>query len=189
MRVLAENVVRFIETTAELRGRLASDHFSRESHSELVEGKTESPIEDLFWVAMKVQCLSVGLDFNPGIDGFSANGAPVFRHGIHVNPQAKIGDYRVDFVVCQFGVAPDDFSPVVVELDGHAFHDKNKLQRSYEKARDRSLVKGGYRVVHFTGSDVFFDAHRVAFEVLELLGATGGSGREYSSADPLGLGD
>ena len=76
--------------------------------------------------------------------------------------------------------------PLVVELDGHAFHDKDKRQRSYEKARDRYLVQQGLRVLHFTGSDVVADPHKVAYEVLEMLGVYSGSFRKYNPADPLG---
>jgi very-short-patch-repair endonuclease len=76
-----------------------------------------------------------------------------------------------------------------VYLDGHDFHYKDKRQRSYEKARDREMVRAGYRVLHYTGSDVVADPLKVAYEALEFVGAFVGSGREgYNKEDPLGQG-
>jgi hypothetical protein len=41
-------------------------------------------------------------------------------------------------VLSQIGIGPDEhLRPIVVELDGNAFHHKHKKQRAYEKARDR----------------------------------------------------
>ena len=75
---------------------------------------------------------------------------------------------------------------VIVELDGHAFHDKDKKQRSYEKARDRFFVKEGYQVLHYTGSDVVADPYRVAFEVLEVLDVLE-AGEAYAPTNPVGF--
>jgi very-short-patch-repair endonuclease len=51
------------------------------------------------------------------------------------------------------------------------------------------LVKQGYRVLHFTGSEVVANPHKVAFEALEMLGVYSGSFREFDPADPLGMGE
>jgi len=56
-----------------------------------------------------------------------------------------------------------------VECDGHEFHDKDKKQRSYEKARDRYLQKEGYAVLHFTGSDIVSSPVFAATEVVSFL--------------------
>jgi very-short-patch-repair endonuclease len=44
---------------------------------------------------------------------------------------------------------------LVVEVDGHDFHDRTKEQASYDRKRDRELSLEGYRVIRFTGSDVY----------------------------------
>ena len=44
---------------------------------------------------------------------------------------------------------------LIVEVDGHDYHDRTKEQASYDRKRDRELTLEGYRVVRFTGSDVF----------------------------------
>ena len=44
---------------------------------------------------------------------------------------------------------------MVVEVDGHDFHNRTKHQASYDRKRDRDLTLDGYSVIRFTGSDVY----------------------------------
>lgn len=186
-RKIAKNVIEFLDKAAELHGKCEAEKFHQDMFADLVEGGIESPIEDLFWIACRAQCAAHNQEVNP---------SPIIdenlkRHdgfGVHITPQARIGKYRVDFLLSQVGVGPKDiFSPVIVELDGHDFHDKDKRQRSYEKSRDRFLVRGGYRVLHFTGSDVVADPFRVAHEALDMLGVFNGYSTEYNENHPLGI--
>lgn len=63
--------------------------------------------------------------------------------------QQKCGKYRIDFAVaCALGW-------LAVEIDGHEFHEKTKEQASKDRARERYLVTQGYRVIRFTGADVW----------------------------------
>ena len=60
--------------------------------------------------------------------------------------------------------------------------------------RQRSIMSGGlaeqgFRVLHFTGSEVVADPHKVAYEALEMLGVYSGSCRKYDPMDPLGTGE
>jgi hypothetical protein len=49
-------------------------------------------------------------------------------------------------------------------------------------------MKAGYRVLHFTGSEVVSDPYKVAFEVLSLIGISTVSGiDEYDPLNPLGI--
>ncbi len=103
-------------------------------------------------------------------------------YGLHISTQAKVGKYKVDFLISSSdGPQPNQ---IVVELDGHDFHDKDKYQRAYEKARDRFLIKKGLRVFHYTGSEIFSDPFAAAHEVLAFLGATS---EEYDPGNPLGI--
>jgi very-short-patch-repair endonuclease len=52
-----------------------------------------------------------------------------------------------------------------VEVDGHELHDRTKAQASYDRRRDRDLTLEGYRVVRFTGSDVFNHAYECAEDI------------------------
>lgn len=107
--------------------------------------------------------------------------------GISCAPQRQIGPYLVDFLIERRPLLQAQITaPIVVELDGHAFHDKDKRQRSYEKSRDRYLVKEGYRVLHYTGSDVCADPFKVAHEVMVMLRAA--NTPEYDPKDPFDMG-
>lgn len=94
-----------------------------------------------------------------------------------VYPQQTIGDYRVDFVLFRIRSdydhddrpIPRRFSPVVVECDGHEFHEKTKRQAQRDKARDRYLQSHGYKVLRFTGSEIWTDPRKCALEVDKLF--------------------
>lgn len=138
----------------------------------------QSPIEDMFWLSCDVFMQATGIAYNDSLSG-----------GIFVQPQIKVGKFVVDFVAKQVGIGPDThLGPVIVELDGHDFHDRNKKERAYEKSRDRFFVKNGYRVVHYTGSEIYADPYKAAFEVLEMVGAFLDYGEAmYNKDDPLGF--
>lgn len=83
-------------------------------------------------------------------------------------PQFKIASYRVDFVVrYYYGIS--GAAGLVVECDGHEFHEKTKTQAARDKARDRDLVAAGYQVMRFTGSEIWRDPFRCADAVLGLV--------------------
>ena len=182
---LADNVFAFLEETSTQVGKMIGDRFTQDLFCSCLE-RLESPIEDLFLIAVHAQCLAEDIDLNPDPE-FDKTGQLTIGDGINIRPQVQIGTFRVDFLLSQKGMGPDEIlRPIVVELDGHAFHDKDKKQRAYEKSRDRFLVKQGFRVLHFTGSEVVADPHRVAYEVLDMLGVFSGSFRKYDPQDPLG---
>lgn len=80
--------------------------------------------------------------------------------------QAKIAPYRVDFLI-------DDSSSanaarrrwIVVECDGHDFHERTKEQARRDRARDRFLQSKGCRVLRFTGSEIWADPEACAAEI------------------------
>ncbi len=67
-------------------------------------------------------------------------------------PRAR---YRLDMAMFA-GV--DRFA---VEFDGHDFHERTKEQARKDKARDRALTLAGWRVLRFTGSEVFADPESI----------------------------
>lgn len=127
---------------------------------------TQSPIEDMLagalvwiqkdWGGMPSHCY-LELD----------EVEPVSKIDFWIKPQAKIGSYHADFLMwfsferVKFGVA--------IECDGHAFHERTKEQASRDKKRDREILKAGFPVVRFTGSDVFKSPQECEEQVAELL--------------------
>jgi very-short-patch-repair endonuclease len=102
--------------------------------------------------------------------------------GLSIDPQRKIGKFRVDFAVsyhcCAWansGGRPGDSKvldcgkTIVIECDGHEWHERTEKERRYEKKRDRFLQSKGYEVFHYTGKEVTDDPFKVAEEILDYL--------------------
>jgi hypothetical protein len=105
-------------------------------------------------------------------------------HHFIITPQAQINDMRVDFLVelhseeegnelsyrCLDVEVPDPIvSRLVVECDGHDFHEKTKEQASRDKERDRFLKIGGYEVFRYAGTDIFNRPMECAQEAVNFM--------------------
>lgn len=94
---------------------------------------------------------------------------------LKIQPQVPIEDYRIDClltmqVIEQFDDDLRIFSKqVVVECDGHEFHERTKEQVAKDKQRDRFLQTRSLTVFHFTGSEIWTDVFKCAEEVVEYL--------------------
>lgn len=193
-RKITDTVWQFLDRVGPMYARMHQERFVHEMQANCIDCGMESPIEDLFWIACHALCAANLIDVNPCPGTAREDGD--LPCGIYISPQRKIDKYRVDFLVTHRGYQPifNDASRLVsrfessavVELDGHDFHDKDKRQRSYEKRRDRDLQRAGYKVLHFTGSDMVKDPFACAREALELVGVNF-FGDEYEASDPLGL--
>jgi len=80
--------------------------------------------------------------------------------GTLVEPNCKIGPYRVDFLV---------LPRLVVEIDGEGPVRASTDQVVRERRRDRYLVAQGYAVLRFAGDEVFTNPWRCAAEVRDYL--------------------
>lgn len=78
--------------------------------------------------------------------------------------QRPLEQYRVDFLVSSYPYDPR--VAVVVECDGHDFHERTKQQAARDRSRDRAIQSLGLKVFRFTGSEVYRDAFLCAREVL-----------------------
>lgn len=143
--------------------------------------RTESPIEKQFLCSYFARAIS-----------------PQFLHFLHPEEdeamttslwhQAMIGDdfhkvelyvqrtlkinnstYRVDFLT----IIPSKNVKLVIELDGHNFHERTKEQAQRDKSRDRQLTQAGYKVFRFTGSEVFRDCDKVIDDIYKLFESFG----------------
>jgi hypothetical protein len=91
--------------------------------------------------------------------------------GIQVPVWVGDKNYRLDLVLHRYprwgpNRAHGVDTYVAVECDGHDFHEKTKAQAARDKKRDRDLQSLGWRVLRFTGSEVFRDPGAVAVEAL-----------------------
>jgi very-short-patch-repair endonuclease len=127
----------------------------------------ESPIEELLLAALFADHRLHEFELI-----FMGNFEPHSRHvrgeTVFVHQQVKIGPYRTDFLFHDASV-PLEIGPprfMVVECDGHDFHERTKEQARRDKQRDRYFQSIGYKVLRFTGSEIFADPEAVADEIL-----------------------
>lgn len=79
---------------------------------------------------------------------------------VHLFAQARCTGYRVDLLLWSGA-----FGTLAIECDGFDFHDRTPQQASYDRARDRELVRFGATVIRFTGSEIYRDVEQCAKEV------------------------
>lgn len=58
--------------------------------------------------------------------------------------------FRADFAIWPCSRDRWNEPPLIVELDGHAFHEKTPEQVAARNSRDRALQMAGYSVIHFS---------------------------------------
>jgi very-short-patch-repair endonuclease len=121
--------------------------------------KCESPIERIFYT--QFICVKSWLDLRS------------INTRIKIFPQKIIktsgNEYRVDFYI-EKPKSDGETIKLIIECDGHEFHERTKEQAMRDKKRDRELIKCGYKVIHFTGSEIYKDAFYCVNEVLTVLG-------------------
>lgn len=136
----------------------------------VIKERCESPIEELLLAAIYAQH-NLGLVDMHFIGATEPSKSAAFDEAIFIMQQAKVGPYRVDILIhdasCPFEVAEPRF--MVVECDGHDFHERTKEQARRDKKRDRFFQSKGYKVLRFTGSEIWADPEACADEVLEQL--------------------
>lgn len=59
--------------------------------------------------------------------------------------------------------------PLIVECDGHGFHERTKAQARRDKQRQRDLQIEGYHVIRFTGSEIYEDPAVCAEDVVRFI--------------------
>lgn len=81
-------------------------------------------------------------------------------------PQYEIGKYRVDFFI-EKEMSTDEYRQLIVECDSQIWHENTEKERKYEKKRDRYFISKGYKVFHFTGTEIMQNYYKIAKEILE----------------------
>lgn len=130
----------------------------------------DSEIEKLFFCALVAVGRYVGA--NPMLCEYcktddiliSKQNSGDFHKSLLVQPQAMVGGWRVDFRL--FARSGDGtWKSLIVECDGHEFHERTKDQAARDRSRDRSTQMAGIPIFRFTGSELFRDAWKCAEQV------------------------
>ena len=130
-----------------------------------------SPIEQIFYVAYKIVIHKV--DFS----GKCMNGHPlflIFREELYSQSEIQYKDknYTVDFefdLVKRknlYGLTND--LKYVIELDGYEYH-SSKKQMEYDYERENNLKELGYKVIRFTGSQVYKNPFQCVVKFMNII--------------------
>jgi very-short-patch-repair endonuclease len=156
-------------------GGLFSTQAEMSWHTFEGRGKTESPIETAFAVAFEWWCrLEDNSVFIKGPEDTSNTSSLLeINHGpckewVNIAPQTEIDTYRVDFLIT-FSCGYKRLEELIVECDGHDFHDRTHDQASRDRERDRVLTSAGYRVFRFTGTDINRRPIECAIEIFRFI--------------------
>jgi len=126
------------------------------NYSSLDYSDCKSPIEQIFALAYDMVIIN---------EGFPANELLV------IYPQEELlangHKYRADFLFDTEKYKENYFEhpyKLVIECDGHRFHEKTKEQVVKNNQRDLDLKMNGYDVLHFSGSQIYKDPIKCAYE-------------------------
>lgn len=156
-------------------------------HLEELVGAAESPIEQAMLFALTVAAheLASNVRYRKGEHVFGD--FDDMPDSILIEPQARLGEYRVDFLLMyhecitdfdrneklkdgtEIPGVKDVIAHLIVECDGHDFHDRSKEQASRDRERDRELKKLGYEVFRYTGADIWKSPLGCAREAVQVL--------------------
>lgn len=124
----------------------------------------ESPIEKIFYIADSIYSFETERQF-----------VSIFPQ-VEIDCKGKV--YRVDFLydntedkeICEHkGIpVPDVDIKIVVECDGHNFHQKNKQQVKRDNERQIALQLAGYDVIRFSGSQIYENPIKCVEQVYNL---------------------
>ena len=121
----------------------------------VMENKKLTPIERIMRIILV------------GVEDRLENMFDVLHPILSIEMQTQIGKYRADFIVSLFG--NKDYNKYVIECDGHEFHEKTKEQARYDKQRERFFVQEGYKVLRYSGSEIYRDFGKIEEELFSIF--------------------
>jgi very-short-patch-repair endonuclease len=102
--------------------------------------------------------------------------ADAARHGPEIittlaaQVQLPQPSWRVDFFLVAFSIfLPSKPIVLVVECDGHEFHERTPGQAERDRSRDREAQLRGLRILRFTGREIWRDAAACAKQVDDVI--------------------
>lgn len=140
--------------------KIIFEELNRKIDEFIIEAKTcDSPLEFELFQYLKAT-----------VDGFNNSNKTHFWVHNQYPIVANGNRYRADFLICPAGSEGYTDRPnLVIECDGHDFHEKTKAQVQRDKKRDRDLQISGYRIMRFSGSEIFKNPGKCAREVKDFL--------------------
>lgn len=82
---------------------------------------------------------------------------------LQITHQARVLNYKVDFLIASSAGVP----LLVIECDGHDFHERTKEQASKDKSREREILAATLLpMMRFTGSEIWSNTFECATEAI-----------------------
>lgn len=178
-----------VEEACQIALRAMTSNYMRDFYHGFysIINKCESPIEAMMVAALILLSAEKNICLEARVNDFHIFLTNDSLPKITITPQSMIGEFRVDFFLEYEDIIPDFENEVisksgknipgtievktniVVECDGHDFHEKTKEQAKKDKKRDRTFQSLGYNVFRFTGSEIWQDPINCAEEILSQL--------------------
>ena len=124
---------------------------------------TDSPIEALMLWAFWHGCDKENERFGVAPGNEIPEQCPD-EYSVLVIKQARIRQYKADFAILH-----EQGARVVVECDGHDYHERTRKQAEHDRSRDRAMQDLGWRVMRFTGSEIYRSPISCAEQVLQSI--------------------
>jgi very-short-patch-repair endonuclease len=159
----AEALERFKAGSMQSRAIRAEERAEEDFTRILLE--TESPIEAMFLSALFEEGAFDDAAFR---QGHAHKWFGYLLERTEICAQYRIDNYRCDFALWH-NHRNGTMTRILIECDGHEFHDRTKEQAQRDKSRDRHLTAKGWRVLRFTGSEIYRNAEKCAEEVAQIL--------------------
>lgn len=123
-----------------------------ENKFDLYEKTISSPIERIVWMFL--------------VKEFEYK---VMNGDMSLERQKQIGKYKADIYVEYYSRTNNSLTKIVIECDGHDFHEKTKKQAAHDKQRDRFMTLENYIVLRYTGSEIVSNPDIIIDDVYELI--------------------
>lgn len=112
------------------------------------------------------------------------------QHGrcyLLAQPETKIDGHRRRFDFAIVSIEIDPPIRIVIECDGHDYHERTKEQAAKDRGTDRALQLLGWTVLRFTGSEIHADASACADDVHYAMALGAERAKKIQTSTPAGV--
>ncbi len=90
------------------------------------------------------------------------------QNDIYLDNNHYIADFMIP-IIFKYDNKIFECIDLIIECDGHNFHEKTKEQVIKNNKRDRDLLSNGYQVLHFSGSEIFNDFAKIKWSIINFI--------------------
>lgn len=144
----------------------------------------DSEIERLLITALTARCRFSACEYIEAViikdeSELETQQARALGHAmLFIEPQKQLPGWRVDFLIHGYDHGRPNrvlgrwprtpgWRRLIVECDGHEYHERTKEQAARDRSRDREMQLEGYTVLRFTGSEIWRDPWACATQITD----------------------